>query len=289
MDVAIRDAMVAAAVGPTRTLESIGVLGASTVELEVGEDFTAPAFHGDDGAPLNARAIATELRSRGVRVSALLVANDFASASAGGDDQVTWVVDTVDFASELHVRAVRIDPLARDKTTAPADAAERFVRGVRQVLEQTRGSTIDLGIENHGPIANDPAWVDTVVGELDDPRVGLTLDTGNFYWYGFPLDQLYGLIEKYAPRAKHTHIKSINFPPEAANRRREIGWEYKQYCCALDEGNLDLRRVVRILRDAGYDRDLCIENESLFKHPPEAKLDVLLRDVRALREAMDTV
>jgi sugar phosphate isomerase/epimerase len=121
---------------------------------------------------------------------------------------------------------------------------------------------------------------------VDDPRLGLTLDTGNFYWYGVPLDELYGLIERFAPRAKHTHLKSINYPPELANARRETGAGYKEYCCALDEGNIDLPRVVRSLRTAGYDRDLCVENESLFKHPPEAKLDVLRRDVAAARAAI---
>ena len=43
---------------------------------------------------------------------------------------------------------------------------------------------------------------------------------------------------------------------------------------------------MRILRAAGYDGDLCIENESLFKHPPENRADVLRRDVAAVRAAM---
>jgi sugar phosphate isomerase/epimerase len=85
---------------------------------------------------------------------------------------------------------------------------------------------------------------------------------------------------------KHTHVKNINYPPELANVRREVGVGYKDYCCALDEGNIDLARVVRILRAAGYDRDLCIENESLFKHPPEKRANVLRRDVAAVRAAM---
>jgi sugar phosphate isomerase/epimerase len=71
-----------------------------------------------------------------------------------------------------------------------------------------------------------------------------------------------------------------------ATVRREVGAGYKEYCCALDEGNIDLARVVRILRAAGYDRDLCIENESLFKHPQETRSDVLRRDVSAERAAM---
>jgi sugar phosphate isomerase/epimerase len=157
------------------------------------------------------------------------------------------------------------------------------------VLRETTGATVDLGIENHGPIANDPAWLDAALRELDDPRVGLTLDTGNFYWFGLPREEVYRLIEKYARRVKHTHVKNIDFPPDQADRRREVGHGYKEYCCGVDEGKLDLRRVLKILRDAGYDRDLCIEDESLFKVPPDRRVEALRRQVRALTDAVATV
>jgi hypothetical protein len=82
------------------------------------------------------------------------------------------------------------------------------------------------------------------------------------------------------------HVKNINYPPEVAQRTRSIGQDYGKYCCALDEGNLDVKRVAGILRASGYNRDLCIENESLGKHPPEQKLAVLRRDVDAARAAI---
>ncbi len=164
---------------------------------------------------------------------------------------------------------------------------ETFVRSVARVLKQTADTGTDLGVENHGPVANDPRWLDDVLTAVDDPRLGLTLDTGNFYWYGFPLSQMYGLIEHFAPRIKHTHLKNVNYPKELADVRREIGRGYKEACCPLDEGNLDLRRVVHILRTAGgYARDLCVEDESLFKYNADDKVNVLRRDVAAVRAAM---
>lgn len=200
-----------------------------------------------------------------------------------------WATRVVQAAAELGVPVVRIDPLTSDRTL-PADVVrERFTRRVAQVLEQTRGIPVDLGMENHGPIANDPAFIDGVFASISDPRLGLTLDTGNFYWFGFPVDELYGLIDRYAPRARHTHMKSINYPAELSRQRRPIGIDYGRYCCSLDEGNLDLRRIVNSLRRAGYARDLCIENESLAKHPPQMRVDLLRRDAIALRDAMADV
>jgi hypothetical protein len=44
--------------------------------------------------------------------------------------------------------------------------------------------------------------------------------------------------------------------------------------------------VIAILKNAGYAGDLCIEDESLFKHPPEERVNVLRREVEAVRAAV---
>lgn len=288
MDVAIRDATVAAAVGNDGVLGALGQIGAASIELELAKDLTLPNItRSGETLTISDQAAADSVKSwlleHGVRVCALLIGNDFTTEDCDAD--VKWAINASRTAAAMGVPAVRIDPLSRDKEISPAQALERFTRAVKRAARELPEG-VELAIENHGPIANDPTWLQEMVKTLDNPRIGLTLDTGNFYWYGFALDEVHELISTYAKRARHAHIKNINYPPEAANIQREIGWEYRPYCCALDEGNLDLRRIVRSFRGAGYDRDLCIENESLFKHPPEKRLDVLKRDVHALRAAM---
>jgi sugar phosphate isomerase/epimerase len=163
------------------------------------------------------------------------------------------------------------------------------VRCIRQVLAATEDTDVDLGIENHGHISNDPAFLDGIFNDVPNARLGLTLDTGNFYWYGAPLDELYQTLKHFAPRARHTHLKSIAYPPETRDVRREKGWRYAELCCPIDEGDLDYRRIVQILRDAGYDskpaRTLCVENEALPRFPLEERADILRRDIAALRNA----
>jgi sugar phosphate isomerase/epimerase len=290
MDVAIRDAMLAEVdAGPV--FENLRGLGVAAIEIDVRPDFSTPFLRRPDGRPYSVKdAGATEelkgrLSDEGVRVSALLISTDFASKDA--EAHVDWAVRTVHAAGELGAPVVRIDPLARDKSLGAGEVLVPFNRHVYTVLQRTRGVAVDLGVENHGPFANDPRFLDHVFAAAkDDPRLGLTLDTGNFYWFGHPLAEVYRLLQRYGSRAKHTHIKNINYPPELAERTRDVGRDYGKYCCALGEGNLDLTRVVGILRTCGYDRDLCIENESLGKHPPEQKLAVLRRDVEALRAAI---
>ena len=60
---------------------------------------------------------------------------------------------------------------------------------------------VDIGLQNHGPIANSPWPFSTsfdVVRQTRSPALHW-----NFYWFGVPLDELYTLIEKYALRVKH--------------------------------------------------------------------------------------
>jgi sugar phosphate isomerase/epimerase len=287
MDVAIRDAMVPEA-GTPAFFRGVRELGVNAVEIEIAPDLTTPQARRADGTafplvqPEEVKAFSKALRSEGLRVCALLLATDLTGPDA--DRHSDWIKAAADLAGTLGAPVLRIDPLSRDKQLTRETSLVRLVLQmfIKQVSEYD--VEIDVSIENHGPFANDPAFLDAIFEAF--PNLGLTLDTGNFYWFGFPLDELYGLIERYAPRVKHTHVKNINYPPELANVKREIGVGYKEYCCSLDEGNIDLVRVVRILRAAGYDRDMCVENESLFKHPPENRADVLRRDVAAVRAAM---
>lgn len=292
MDVAIRDAMLAE-VDARRVFENLRGLGVAAVEIDVRQDLSTQFVRRYDGTPysVNDAAGTEELKGRlsndGVRVSALLIATDFASDQA--EAHVDWAVRAVHAAAELGAPVVRIDALARDKSLGAGEVLVAFNRHVYTVLQRTRGVPVDLGVENHGPFANDPHFLDHVFAAAkDDPRLGLTLDTGNFYWFGHPLAEVYHLLQRYGSRTKHTHVKNINYPPELAERSRPFGQDYAKYSCPLDEGDLDLKRVVGILRTCGYDRDLCIEDEALGKYRPEERLGVLQRDVNAVRGAIGT-
>ena len=290
MDVAIRDAMLAE-VDAGRVFENLRDLGVATIEIEVRPDYVTPSVVREDGSAYSVKDSATtaELRQRlsdeGVRVSALLCSTDFASGEAVA--HVDMAVRSAHAAAELGAPVVRIDPLTRDKSLGMGEILVAFNGHMFNVLRRTRDIAVDFGVENHGPLANDPHFLDHVFAAAkDDPRLGLTLDTGNFYWFGHPRSEVYRLLERYGSRTKHTHVKNINYPKQLAEENRPIGLDYGKYCCPLDEGNLDLTRVVGILRTTGYGRDLCVENEALDKYRPEQRLGVLERDVRAVREAI---
>jgi sugar phosphate isomerase/epimerase len=288
-DVSIRDQNVPVAAGGS-LFDVMRGLSVRSVEALVDINDFLPFLRVPGGAGFSIHddtsigIVKQRLESEGVGISALLMASDF--SADGWESQVDWATRVLHAARALGVPVVRIDPWTAKRTLPAATIQDNFIRGVTKVLEQTADTGVDLGLENHGHLFNDEKVLDEIFAAVPDPRLGMTLDTGNFYWWGYPRSEVYRLLGKYAVRTRHTHIKNIAYPTELADRQREIGYEYKQYCSPLGEGTLDLRRIVKILSDGGYRRDLCVEDESLFKFPEAQRVEVLRSDVDALRSAM---
>jgi len=147
-----------------------------------------------------------------------------------------------------------------------------------------------MGIENHGFQGNNLAFQLNVYKAVGSDRLGSTMDTGNFYWRGYPLSEVYGILRILGPYTKHTHLKNINYPEETRETMREAGWEYDTYVSPLDEGDIDHAKVLRILADAGYDGDVCIEDESLGHYKSaEERIAVLERDVAHVKQIIKAV
>ncbi len=62
-----------------------------------------------------------------------------------------------------------------------------------------------------------------------------------------------------------------------------MGWGYEKYTCPIYEGDVDFRRLVAILRKAGYANDLCVEDESLGHFPASERADILAKEIRFLK------
>lgn len=289
MKVSVRDATVPVAAGKT-IFDSLRQLEIKAVEIHVESDGSVPYVPAGTGkaasiqSESSVRELSKRLKDEGISVSALLLGTDFSSEHP--DRQVDWAVRSTRAAEVLGSPAVRIDTATRNDKISHEQVRENFINRIGQVLKLTAGSPVGYGIENHGHISNNPTFLDGVFAAVGDFRLGMTLDTGNFYWYGMPLSELYRTLEHFALRAKHTHIKNINYPAQMVEQKRPVGYEYGKYCCPLDEGNIDIGRVVKILQNAGYKADLCIENESLSKYPENQRLDILRRDAKTLERSL---
>jgi len=286
MFVAIRDGMLRH-VSESDPFGALEQLGLNSVEIAIDRDMNVGAFQREEGVPHNLAsaegraALKEALDARGIGVCGLLMSNDFASDDREGE--VEWLLRACEAAVELGAPAVRVDFIPRQQM-AEEDLIARGAEIINKVLAET--STPDVGIENHGNTSNREEFLEKIFAAVTSDRLGLTLDSGNFYWWGYPLDDVYRIMERFRGRVKHTHIKNIKYPAEQRNVHREMGWKYGDYVSPIYDGDVDHARVVSILRDAGYDRDLTIEDESLGRFPPADWPQILKKDADYLKSLL---
>lgn len=268
--------------------EGLDALGFDAVELDFDRNCSVRQINasGDDrirlDTPQGIETLRVQLRENGIRVPAFLMANNFANPDF--DFEVNWTVSAIRAADTLGIPAVRIDAMMHgEQETPPEKNIKVFAEAMARVLDATSDSNVDMGIENHGFQGNRPEFLDGIFDTVGSHRLGLTIDTGNFYWYGWPLSRVYEIIEQFAPYCKHTHAKNISYPAELREIQREVGLEYGKYVTTMAEGDVDHKRVVEILMASGYDRDLCLEDESLGKFPREKWSAVLKADADYFR------
>ena len=289
MYVAVRDAILSHA-GYSSVSQGLRDLDLDAVELALGRDLSllgpADGFL-DLRRPLVCEAAVAQLRGEfcdlGIHIPALLLANNFNSADPQAE--VRWVVEAVRIAEGLGAEAVRLDSAMTGQQELPLQArVELFAGTVRQVLEATPELAMPLGIENHGVQGNDPAWMQGVLDAVASPRLGLALDTGNFYWAGLPLDSVYEAVRQFGSHVKHTHCKNISFAPEHRNQPRDPGWGYGEHVCPIPDGDVDHYKVASILHRSEFCGGLTIEDESLSKFEGEERLRQLRRDADHLAD-----
>ena len=269
----------------------LDAMGIDAVELNYERDRTVSSLDSLTGAresladPTSIEHYAYMARGYRIRPCALLLANNF-----GADDlqaELDYVTSGVKAAAQLGIRAIRIDAYLSTQDSWPLEKrATHFADCMKRILDATHDLDVSMGIENHGHKGNEQEFLDAVLNAVNSRRVGLTLDTGNFYWYGYPLSRVHEIIKHFAKRVKHTHVKAIHYPADKRDIQREVGWEYGKYCSSLREGDVDLRLVIKTLKDAGYTGDLCIENEALGRYDKQQQKAMLIDDAAYINEIL---
>jgi len=285
MYVAIREVMLAYVnQDPWQALKELGV---SAIEIELGRDYKTINFPGNEGKVFDLFreeeivSFSKALRKNGILHCAFLMHNNFDTGNL--EEEIGWTVETCRIARKIAVKAIRIDLATHSEDTNPDTFIPQATAAVKKILSLTEDTGINLGMENHGRLANEREFLDKILQNVDSNRLGLTLDTGNFYWYGYPLSEIYEIMRCYAGKIKHTHVKNICYPVEKRETKREIGWEYGKFVSPIYQGDIDHQKVISILKEAGYDGDITIEDESLSKFPKEEQKHILQKDIEHLK------
>ncbi len=224
--------------------------------------------------------LAKSLQEKGISICAVLLENDFIREDVKGE--IDYVLKACKAAADLGVKVARINALMRE---APGFTLEKYIeRAVSSIKACNRSLAklgVSLAVENHGVIANRREFLKGLLKEVGSDNLGLTLDTGNFYWFGYPVQEVYDIIREFAGHVKHTHIK--NATTARKNERRKPS---EIVMAPLYEGDLNLKLIVDALKRAGYDHDLTIEDESLGRFSLEERRKILKKDADFLRSLL---
>jgi len=258
-------------------------LGVTGVEVEVNPDMACPVLYHPNkkyslDTELNIELLRDDLQKNGLVITSFLMHNRLDERL---EQEIEWTKKLVVAAEKLAVKVIRIDVVPR--SIKRQEFLPFAVKACAKLCEIVKETQIRYGIENHGNTTNDPDFLDKLFEGVGSSRLGLTLDTANFYWYGHPINELYNIFERFATRIFHTHCKSIRYPDDKKNIRRPMGWEYGRYTCPVYEGDIDFHKFAAILQKAKYHGDLCLENESLGKYPEQNRAEVLKKEIAFLK------
>ena len=272
-------------IGKADSWSAMDAIGVDGVEISVDENLACSglrdpkAKYSLDNAE-NVKALGARFKAGGRKIAAFCLHNQF---DARGDKEIELTLKVAAAAAELGVPAIRLDVVPRQIK----DQGEflKFAVGVgKKLVAETAKTKVRFGVENHGGTTNRTEFMKALLDGVGSDRFGVTLDTANLYWFGYPLSKLYDIYADYGARICHTHCKSINYPESEREKQRPIGFEYDKRCCPVYQGDIDFTKVAAILKKVGYRGDLCIEDESLGRFPVEERPNILKKEVEFLRK-----
>jgi len=120
---------------------------------------------------------------------------------------------------------------------------ERCIAAFNEMLPLAKSLNVKLTIENHGGCSRTADRILKVIHGTDRKWVGSCMDFGN--WPYQPTELRYTEMAKLAPYAYHVHAKSHRFNPDG------------------EEGDIDYKRVLGMLRDANYRGAISVEWEGV--------------------------
>lgn len=200
------------------------------------------------------------------------------SGPDGPSRGLPYVLKSIPWAK--HAGCARIattDGLHKPEGLGDAEAMELMRRQYTEIVRTAEAYEITVNIEVHGYFTTNPDRLAEMLAFCDSPFLRLNLDTGNSFIAG---QDPVAFCERFKDRVSHVHVKDVSESLAAAVRGKDTGIAVSH--CAIGDGvNAgNIRRVLEILRDRGFDGVLSMECEG-------AGGPMIERSLAWLRKTMD--
>ncbi|TKJ35961.1 MAG: hypothetical protein CEE38_13200 [Planctomycetes bacterium B3_Pla] len=176
------------------------------------------------------------------------------------------------------------DGLHKPEGMSDGEAMDMMKRSYGRIIEVAEAYKIIINIEVHGYFTTNPDMMEKMLAFCDSPYLRMNMDTGNTYIAG--RDPV-AFCERFKKKVTHVHVKDVSKSLAAAVRGEQTGIAVSH--CAIGDGvNVEnIRKILIILRDVGFDGVLSMECEGAGGPMIEKSLAWLRRTLRELGISSD--
>lgn len=194
---------------------------------------------------------------RGISISGTAVGNTFTHRPGPKrTEQIDMVKLWIDRAAVMGAPHIRIFAGRVEQGMSLAEAKKLCIEAIEECADYAGKKGIFLGIENHGGIVAEAGDILDIVRSVNNPWVGINLDTGNFH-----SEDPYADLAACAPFAVNVQVKV------EIHRKGQAKAE-----------PTDLSRIVQLLRNANYQGYVALEYEG--KPDPWIQVPLWLKRMR---------
>jgi sugar phosphate isomerase/epimerase len=166
---------------------------------------------------------------------------------------VPYLQKAIRFAAAVGAPVVNTDEGIRPDWVSLEEAFPIMKYTLTTVLRTAERYGVTVGIEPHQSISRTTAGLLRIATLVDSPRLRVNYDTGNAYLAG---EDPYEGLKAVSRLLVHVHAKDISVRMSEAEKGKVTGTPVG---CACGDGVIDWRKVVAILREAGFSGVLSVE------------------------------
>ncbi len=266
-----------------QVIADIADMGGEHVEIvPLGFDLTAN--------PELIEAIKRKAAEVGIEISNYAIGANFAGLNEQAyEKEIDRVMREVDVAAALGVKLMRHDVASSDDTSIRQFMRDlpKLTEACRRIADYAAQFGITTSVENHGYYIQASDRVQALINEVDRANFRTTLDIGNFVCVD---EDPVAAVRNNIPYASIVHVKDFYRRLEDSDPGegwfRSAGGNYLRGAI-VGQGDLDIRSVLRIVRQSGYDGYLSIEFEGM--EPCRKATRIALNNVKRLWEESNSI
>lgn len=213
------------------------------------------------------RDVSKLLEKYNIKISQISCGNDFVQKTKEEFENQIKIVETCcKIIKNLGYNQLRIDGGWPKEGVEESKYKEMILEGIKRAVDIAEKENVYLALDNHGQITNDYKFQLEIFEKVKSKYLGANLDTMNYRWYGYPVEELIEIYKSIAPYALHTHLKD-----GTGSRENYIGKVF-------GEGEIPLKEAIKILKDNNYKGVWCVEYEGKDKEIGYKKCVEILRE-----------